>query len=142
MFRAVSQTEGSMSPGPGNGAPANGPPEVPEPAPMNFGMGAAKGLAVAAGALVLAAAAVIFFSILQTSVPCQFRPVTYAIFTGIVLAAMGAILGGQASMRGNFAKLGVRWTITGGAAFLVLVMAAVWWATHGECKARIHRITH
>jgi hypothetical protein len=63
-----------------------------------------------------------------------FRPVTYAIFTGIVLAAVGSILGGQAAIRGNLPRAGVAWTITGGAAFLIVVMAGVWWVTRTQCK--------
>lgn len=67
-------------------------------------------------------------------VPCEFRPVTYAIFTGIVLACLGIILGGQAGIRGKLPNTGIAWTVSGGAAFLVIVMAAVWWATRNECK--------
>lgn len=109
-------------------------PRIEAPTPVNFSVGAVKGLLVAGSALILAAAAVLFFSVLQTTVPCEFRPVTYAIFTGIVIAAVGSILGGQAAIRGNLPQAGVAWTVTGGAAFLIVVMAAVWWVTRTQCK--------
>jgi hypothetical protein len=44
-------------------------PHVEAPAPVNFNIGAVKGLLVAACALLLAVAAVLFFSVLQTTVP-------------------------------------------------------------------------
>lgn len=117
-----------------NGNKAHADAGVEGPPPTGFNLGAVKGLAIAALSLLLAAAAVVFFSVLQTVVDCEFRPVTYAIFTGIVLASVGAILGGQAAVKGNLPRAGVTWSITGGAAFLVLVMVAVWWATRGDCK--------
>lgn len=51
-----------------------------------------------------------------------------------MLAAVGSILGGQAAIRGNLPRAGVAWTVTGAAAFLIVVMAGVWWATRSQCK--------
>ena len=102
------------------------------PTPTNFAMGSIKALLLAAVALVIAALAIVLFSALQTGIACEFRPVTYAIFTGIVLAAVGSAIGGQAAVSGKF-PIGIGVTITGGAAFLIAVMGAVWWATRTPC---------
>lgn len=101
---------------------------------INTGVSGAKILLYAGLSLLLAAAAVLLFSVLQTAVPCIFQPVTYAIFVGIVLASIGAILGGSAGIRGNLDKLGIRWAVGGGAALLLIVMGGVYWLTRSDCS--------
>src|SRR5262245_42073111 len=80
--------------------------------PVSFSVGAVKGLLGAAFALDLAVAAVLCFSVLQPTGPCEFRQGTCAICTGIVLAGVGSILGGHAAIRGKLHRAGVAWTVT------------------------------
>jgi hypothetical protein len=117
--------------GENNGAAAENSERV-NPQPISPRVSAFQGLLVALLALFIAAAAVGLFSIIQTGVQCEFKPVTYAIFTGIVLAAVGAALGGQAAT--NFSSFGIKATVTGGAAFLLIVMGIVWFATRSDCE--------
>jgi hypothetical protein len=115
-------------------APVPPKSEQLKPEPLNSSMGAVQALLVGLLALVMAAAAVALFAILQTGVQCEFRPITYSIFTGVVLAAVGTALGGSAVISGNFPWLGIRAVAAGGAAFLLIVMGAVWLATRTNCE--------
>src|SRR6516162_2846936 len=89
-------------------------PRIDTPTPVNFSVAAVKVLLVAACALILTVAAVLFFSVLQPTVPCECRPVNDATFQEMVLAVVGSILGGQAALRGNLQRAGVAWRVTGG----------------------------
>ena len=53
-----------------------------------------------------------------------------------MLASVGAILGGQAAIRGTFQQIGIGATVTGGAAFLLIVMGCVYWATRSACEVK------
>jgi hypothetical protein len=116
---------------------ANTPPSPPagtgtEPQPTEIRDGRGLGgLLTGVFALLIAVGAVACFAVLQSAVACPFRPITYAIFTAIALAAVGSVFGGQAVIRGNIAESDIKWVVGGGAGFLLIAMIGVWWATHG-----------
>jgi hypothetical protein len=91
-------------------------------------------LIAAFGALLLFAGAAILLAIVRTSLPCQYQGVSFAILAGIVLATIGAVLGGSANVRGNLPNSGIKFAAGGGVAFLLIVMGAVWWATQTQCR--------
>ena len=117
-----------------HGALPAGPTSDPPTAPINNGMGVGQNLLLGVAALIIAALAVVLFSVIQTSVDCIYKPVTYSLFTGVVLAAVGSAFGGSAAVRANFPSIETKVAVTGGAAFLLVVLAAVWWVTRTSCS--------
>ena len=97
-------------------------------------LGVGKSLLLAAGALALAAIAVCLFILLASAVGCRYQPAVFSLFAGVVLTAFVAVLGGWAAIRTHIAKFGTAISVGGGAAFLLIVLGAVYWATNSPCE--------
>ena len=125
--------DGQREGAPGSQAPGNqadiGPGNI---GPIN--PGAARGVLISAFSLFVAVLAVLSFAFVAPAIDCAFRPVTYAIFTAIALVGVAVAFGGQALLSGAIDKVGIHWTVTGAAAFLLIAGGAVWWATKGSCS--------
>jgi hypothetical protein len=93
-----------------------------------------KGLLLAGGTLALAAVAVGLFILLANAVGCQYQSAVFSIFAAVILAAFGGVLGGRAGVRTRIDKLGTVFSVGGGAAFLLIVMGVVYWATNSPCE--------
>jgi len=90
---------------------------------------------VAVIALLLLFASLLFFVVIGPEIPCSLQPISYSIAAGIILALVGASLGGTAAFRAQLSQTPVVMRIGGGAALLLSGMVMVYTLTIPDCKS-------